>query len=414
MTNPIANSGQFAAERDVIAMWGDVRVKAARAQVERLFQMGYADRIPEASRPLLPAFCDEYATNWLFKAAASDAQHPRFVRGFMPAHRWNGHDVPGARTGGDNPNNCYRLAGIAHGTAYRITGRILDRKPANISFTLTANYGTSRTIQTLEDHDMVFDENGAFVITIDDQPANGRPNHMTTVPEVKLLFVRDSMMDWASETPLEMEIERLSAATADPISVDEMAARAAFRMMDDFHLYFWFQNVWSGMTPNTIISPTIHRGAGGLVTQALSLGNYCLGEDDVAILEYNPAGAGYAGVQLTEWLYRSLDYHKRQSSLTAHHSAVDGDGLIRVVIAQRDPGVANWLDTGGVQEVFHLLRWQALAAEPVNGGPSASLRMSTHDRLKDDLPSDTTWVDTAQRKAQLEARLAAYQRRITV
>jgi hypothetical protein len=412
MTNPIANPGQFAAERDVVAMWDDSRVKASRAQVERLFQMGFVDRIPEASRPLLPAFCDEYATNWLFKAAASDAQHPRFVRNFMPAHHWHGHDVPGARTGGDNPDNCYRLAGIAHGTAYRVNGRILDRKPANISFTLTANYGTSRTVQTLEDHNMVFSDNGEFVITIDDQPANGRVNHMTTAPEVKFLFVRDSMMDWAAETPLQLEIERLGAAKADPISVDEMAARTAFRMADDCHLYFWFQNAWSGITPNKVIPPGGPRGGGGLVTQALSLGNFDLGGDDVAILEYNPAGASYVAIQLTEWLYRSLDYHQRQSSLTAAQSAIDSDGLVRLAIARRDPGVANWLDTGGVQEVFTILRWQALAAEPVNGGPAAKLTMSTYDQLKADLPADTLWVDAAQRKARLDARIAAYQRRI--
>jgi len=412
MSNTIANPGQFAAERAVVAMWEDKRVRAARALVERLFTMGFADRLPEASRPLLPAFCDEYATNWLFKAAASDAQHPRFVRNFMPAHHWFSHDVPGARTGGDNPDNCYRLAGIAHGTAYRITGRIFDQKPANISFTLTANYGTSRTIYTLEDHDMVFNENGEFVITIDDQPANGRVNHLTTTPEVKFLFVRDSMMDWAAETPLQLEIERLGAAKAAPISLDEMAARAAFRMADDFHLYFWFQNVWSGIAPNTIIPPTTNRGGGGLVTQALSLGNFELDEDNVAILEYNPAGAGYVGVQLTEWLYRSLDYHRRQSSLTATQSSVDSDGLVRVVVARQDPGVANWLDTGGVQKVFTILRWQALAEEPANGSPAAALKMSTYSQLMKDLPADTVWVDADQRKARLEKRIASYQRRI--
>src|SRR3546814_9565163 len=72
----------------------------------------------------------------------------------MPAYRWHGNDVPGARTGGDNPDNCYRLAGIEHGTHYRVTGRIRDAKPANTSFTLTANYGTSQTIQTIEDHEL--------------------------------------------------------------------------------------------------------------------------------------------------------------------------------------------------------------------------------------------------------------------
>jgi hypothetical protein len=70
-----------------------------------------------------------------------------------------------------------------------------------------------------------------------------------------------------------------------------MAARAAFRMMDDFHLYFWFQNVWSGMTPKPIIRQrtTGVPGAGHAGDVAR---HYRLGDVDVAILENNPAGAG--------------------------------------------------------------------------------------------------------------------------
>lgn len=412
MTNPIANRGQFAAEADVIAMREDERVKASRHVVEMLFARGYGDRTPAEDRPLLPAFCDEYATNWLFKAAASDAQHPRFVRDFMPAYRWRGIEVPGARTGGDNPDNCYRLAGIAHGTRYRVTGRIVDARPANVSFTLTGNYGTSVTIQTIEDHELDIDGNGEFVITIDDQPANGRRNHMTTAPNVKFLFVRDSMMDWSVETPLELDIERVSPALAPPIGLDEMASRAAFRMQDDMHLYFWFQNVWSGRNPNTLEPPATNRGGGGLVTQGLAHGTFRLGPDDVAIIEYDPAAAGYAAIQLTEWLYRSLDYHRIQSSLTAAQSALDGDGRIRLVVAHRDPGTANWLDTGGHENSFAILRWQRIPPHGA-GRLAASLRMSTYDKLRAELPGETVWVNESERRAQLEARLQTYRRRIT-
>src|SRR3546814_10943252 len=102
------------------------------------------------------------------KAAASDAQHPRFVRDFMPAYRWHGNDVPGARTGGDNPDNCYRLAGIEHGTHYRVPGRIRDANTANTSFTPTANYGPSQTNQTTENQEMELVDTTSFELGIDD------------------------------------------------------------------------------------------------------------------------------------------------------------------------------------------------------------------------------------------------------
>jgi hypothetical protein len=412
MTNPIANAGQFAAEADVIAIRQDPRIVAARAQIEALFARGFADRIPAESRGLLGAFCEEYLTNWLFKAAASDSQHPRFVRNFMPAHHWSGHDVPGARTGGDNPDNTYRLAGIEHGTAYRVTGRAAVRVPANISFTLTANYGTSQTVQTIEHHELELATDGSFAITIDGEPANGRPNHLTTRPGTKFLFVRDSMMDWAHETPLELHIERLGDANADPLTRETMAARAAEHALGDLYLYFWFQNVWSGLTPNTITRPDTFGGSGGgLVTQGICNGSILLGPDDAAILDYDPAEAGYAAVQLTEWLYRSLDYQRIQSSLTAAQSVIDSDGRIRLVIARRDPGVANWLDTGGMERVFTIMRWQKMQPE---GRPlSAQVQLTTIDRLRSELPGDTVWFGPEQRAAQLAARIAAYNRRIT-
>ena len=38
----------------------------------------------------------------------------------------------------------------------------------------------------------------------------------------------------------------------------------------------------------------------------------------------------------------------RQSSLNGHQAVLDPDGVFRAVISARDPGVPNWLDTGGV------------------------------------------------------------------
>lgn len=414
MTNSIANPGQFAAEADVVAIRGDPRVQQARVQIEALFGRGYGDRLPEEDRPLLGAFAEEYLTNWLFKAAASDAQHPRFVRNFMPAHRWHGHDVPGARTGGDNPDNCYRLAGIAHGTSYRVTGRIIERKPGNVSFTLTGNYGTSVTIQTIEDHDLQVEADGCFVITIDDSPAAGRRNHLTTAAHVKFLFVRDSMMDWGAETPLELQIERLGNAKTGPLSRDEMATRAAFRAIEDVPLYFWFQNVWSGLALNSMRPPFLPAAkgvTGGLVTQGIAHGTLALGDEDAAIIQYDPAGAGYAGIQLTEWLYRSLDYHRTQSSLTAAQSAIDADGRIRCVVSKRDPGVANWLDPSGHTHSHLILRWQAMAGDAAER-MHAGLRIVRFDELARELPPGTRWLNGEERKAQLDARLKTYARRL--
>ena len=189
--NPIDNPAQIEAERTVVALWQRDDIRAARQIVGTMWRNAWEDAPPQEARLNFEAFVDEYMANWMFKAVASDARHPAFVRNFMPSYAWHGHEVPAARTGGDNPDNAYRLAGVEHGSSYSITCRPRGREPAHTSFNLVGNFGTSVIIQSTESQLVLREADGSFVITIDDHPANGRPNHLTTQPHAKFLFVRD-------------------------------------------------------------------------------------------------------------------------------------------------------------------------------------------------------------------------------
>ena len=81
--NPIANPGQFAAEEEVRAMWRLETIRTARARSGMLWKTAYGDHVPEEAHATFEQAMDEYVTNYLFKAAACDAAHPRFVRNFM-------------------------------------------------------------------------------------------------------------------------------------------------------------------------------------------------------------------------------------------------------------------------------------------------------------------------------------------
>src|SRR3546814_4575599 len=76
-------------------------------------------------------------------------------------------------------------------------------------------------------------DDGSFELWIDDGADEARQNRLVTRPGVKFLFVRDSIMDWAVETPLELAIERLGDAKSAPIAVDAMAARATQHALGD-------------------------------------------------------------------------------------------------------------------------------------------------------------------------------------
>jgi hypothetical protein len=412
MGNPIANADQFAAEEEVHAMWALPQTQAARDHAAQLWRVGHGVDAPPEMAPLFDAAMDAWVGNYLFKAAARDPVRPRFVRNFMPGYSWNGADVPDARMGGDNPDNCYRLVGIAHGGRYRITGRVLDACPAHVSFTLVENWGTSITVQTVELPGIEVAEDGGFVITIDDQPANRRPNHLTTNPRVKFLFVRDSMMDWERETPLELAIERIDTSPHAALSFEERLDEALRRVREDVPLYYWFFRLSAGHAINSMPQPVRTASVGGLVTQASSIGRLRLEEDQAAIIRFDPVAATYNSLQFASWWYRSHDAHLIQSGLSATQAVRSADGTITAVMSARDPGIANWVDTGGLRDLLPMIRWQGLPTAEGAATPMHWLGVVSFAELDARLPADIARVTPQERAAQLSQRQAAWARRI--
>src|SRR5262249_1469428 len=73
--------------------------------------------------------------------------------------------------------------------------------------------------------------------------------------------------------------------------------------------------------------------------------------------------APYQGIQLGSMWYISLDYINHQTSLTADQARTDPDGMLRFVISERDPGVANWLECTGHRRGYMQIRWQRLSRD---------------------------------------------------
>ena len=97
---------------------------------------------------------------------------------------------------------------------------------------------------------------------------------------------------------------------------------------------------------------------GGQSTNVYAGGVYELGPDEALVVEAHvPIAPLYQGFHLANLWGESLDYANHQSSLNAFQSERDADGAFRYVVAHRDPGVANWLDTTGVPVGFMTFRW---------------------------------------------------------
>jgi hypothetical protein len=112
---------------------------------------------------------------------------------------------------------------------------------------------------------------------------------------------------------------------------------------------------------NTMTEPRLTPG--GLATQYSSVGHYELDDDEALIVTVPASDAPYQGFQLGSMWYISLDFVNHQTSLTAHQARHDPDGVLRFVVCEQNPGLANWLETTGHRRGYLQIRWQRTARE---------------------------------------------------
>ena len=194
-------------------------------------------------------------------------------------------------------------------------------------------------------------------------------------------------------------------------SIEDLAAIAAFRAAEDVPLNFWMQRLFTSLPESELRAPHSAGGMGGLATMAWAFSWYNLEPDDVVLVRYHPADAAYVSTQLTDWWFRSIDADRITSSLSRAQSVTDDDGWISLAVARQDPGIANWLDTGGLKQVMFGHRWQAFDRSGQHEAPAFSARIVKLKQLSSALPDGVRTIDAAGRRAQLEARAAGFQRR---
>ena len=91
--------------------------------------------------------------------------------------------------------------------------------------------------------------------------------------------------------------------------------------------------------------------------------------------------------------------------------APNEDGRYTLVVAHRDPGVANWLDTGGLHELYALHRWQGLPVTERTEAPHVESRVVKLQELESMLPAGVKRTTAGEREQQLDRRRSAFQRR---
>ena len=155
---------------------------------------------------------------------------------------------------------------------------------------------------------------------------------------------------------------------------------------------------------NTINAATGATG-GGMSTNLYAGGIFEIEDDEALIIENRiPIAPQYIGFQIANLWGESIDYGNAIGSLNGAQTEVDADGVIRLVIAHKDPGVPNWVDTTGHREGFLTPRWAYSETPPTADWPELKVIKVPFEELRSHLPAETRGVSPEERREQIRLR----------
>ncbi|HWD51665.1 MAG TPA: DUF1214 domain-containing protein [Acidimicrobiales bacterium] len=268
--------------------------------------------------------------------------------------------------GGPAPDGEYFLAMIDGRHRYRLYGR--RGTSAYLGFQVLAGRGLTprRMAAYISDRDLSLTDDGRFALVLAREEPTAEElggDRWVPLPEdSSAILVRQYIADRATESLAELAIEPLDRPALPLPPTDEVLAEQLTGM------------AWSIAKLTTLhrtIRPELLERPNQLVTaQAAELGaadttpdnlymigTFRLDPDQALVIDLVPPDTRWWSVTVENIWHECIDPHRRNSSITNVGAVPDVQGRARIVVAATDPGVDNWLDTGGRHRGFVTVRW---------------------------------------------------------
>ena len=273
---------------------------------------------------------------------------------------------PFTKMGLDNPDTLYFGCRVQPDRDYLVTGT--RGTTTDLSFQLLGGEYTDDNVPAsqaaFDDRELEIADDGSFHWQV-------RP----TSPGQ--LVIREVYGDWAQHRGT-VAVRRLdTAGTAPPPLtrrvIEKRYAATAKQLVNRVKTWLQFpQWFYLDIPVNTLVPPRLTPG--GLATQYSSVGHFELQPDQALVITLPVSDAPYLGFQLGSLWYISLDYINHQTSLNAAQAQADPDGKVRIVVADENPGVTNWVETLDHRRGFLQFRWQRVSRQLTDAdGPSIEL-----------------------------------------
>jgi hypothetical protein len=451
--SPLGTPEQLAAERTATETVNTLPVQLMKLFLRQGFLSAAQQQFPggpdEENLAALNNAVDEYAMAAAFQQQLLNPMAPTVVTQVAPPHTWYGQSVGGSRILYDNPDTIYRFMAVNKTSSYVITGRFTDGIPSDTSFSVLEGLaGTTSSILTGKD--LVVAPDGTFTITVSGDPAApGQTNHLQVTSGSTLIAARNTLADWNIEDPMSLSIERVSGppnslfaqlggftllgplvnnipfltslvSLIPPLPIAEaplvrgtftaliLAVRGVSEQSKYMALATTDPETGQPRPANELSRPA--SNAEFLANQLQSNGYFELADDEALVVTVGPGNAGYFVVPVyNDWTITD-DYWNEQTSLNNAQAIANPDGTYTLVISPTDPGVANWVSTGGLNQGTISIRFQNLDTSS-STLPTVSAQMVTLDQLAAVLPPSTVYVTPQQRLEQIALRKEGFNKR---
>jgi hypothetical protein len=236
---------------------------------------------------------------------------------------------------------------------------------------------------------------------------------------------RQLFHDWEREDPAFLTVTRVEPPADPPPSYSPDAAARELRALGAMvrgQMHFW-NRFYTELLETygkrdgkegprfmprngfNAVNAASRETGGGQSTNLYAGGVFELEPDEALVIESRVAvEPQYLGIVLSNLWGESLDFANHQCSLNGFQSERDPDGALRWVIAHRDPGVPNWLDTTGHREGFISPRWTYSTPPPKESWPTIRATKIPFDRIREHLPEGTRRITPAERLARIRVR----------
>ncbi len=283
------------------------------------------------------------------------------------------------KIGLDNPDYVYTGGRLSPSYEYRLRIELNDAHMLGIgaySGALGTPDGLVRDGYLTTD-ELELDADRRVEIAISRRRRDG--NWLPMGEETNSLNIRQTLLRRREQTPARFELERVDGggppAVLEPVDFVAALDRVGLTVGGVVSQFIEWTDSFR-LRPFEIhpIDPKFLAVAQGDPNTTYHYSYWELEEGEVfEIILEPPSAFDYWNLQIGNHWLESFDYLHRNSHVNHETAVVEDDGSVRILVAARDPGHPNWLDTSGHRRGALALRWVGASEAPPQ--PRTSVRL---------------------------------------